>query len=94
MFEGIRTLFFGSKPLSNATAKNRLQMVLVQDRSGLTPQDMDFFKRDLIEVISKYFVIEKKNIDVEWQREDSSTALIINTPVVGRSHQVKAAVAG
>lgn len=92
MFESIKSLIFG-KTSSNSTAKNRLQMVLVQDRSGLTPQDMDFFKRDLLEVISKYFVLERKQLEIEWHREDSSTALIINTPVVGRPRQVKSAVA-
>ena len=59
-------------------------MVLVQDRSGLTSQDMDLFKKDLLEVISKYFTIENKSLQVEWERNDNETALVINTPVVGR----------
>lgn len=74
---------FGNR-FSHQTAKNRLQMVLVQDRSGLTSQDMDLFKKDLLEVISKYFSIEQKSLQVEWERNDNETALVINTPVVGR----------
>ena len=92
MFGNLKALFSG-KRLSNDTAKNRLQMVLVQDRSGLTSQDMDFFRRDLLEVISKYFVLEKKSLEIEWQREDNHTALIINTPVIGRPRRVAAAKA-
>lgn len=80
---------------SKRQAKNRLQMVLVQDRSGLTPQDMDLFKKDLLEVITKYFETERSHIDVEWQRENGSTALIVNMPVQGRIRpRVAAAAAG
>lgn len=74
---------FGKK-LSYQTAKNRLQMVLVQDRSGLTNEEMDLFKKDLLEVIAKYFHIESAALQVEWEREKNETALVINTPVTGR----------
>ena len=59
-------------------------MVLVQDRSGLSAKEMDLFKKDLLDVISKYFLIEQKHMDVTWERSDSQTALVINTPVTGR----------
>lgn len=87
---------FGAKAQksSKSTAKNRLQMVLVQDRSGLTSQDMDNFKKDLLAVIARYFVVDQKTIEIEWQREDNCTALIINTPVQGKREEKKVAVAG
>lgn len=75
--------------VSKETAKNRLQMVLVQDRSGLNPQEMDLFRKDLLDVISRYFMVEKKEVEIEWQRSDCETALIINTPVVGRKAELK-----
>ena len=59
-------------------------MVLVQDRSGLSPTEMELFKKDLMDVISKYFLIENKHLEVEWKRSSSETALVINTPVTGR----------
>jgi cell division topological specificity factor len=82
VFKKLTSRFF-QKNSSNKTAKNRLQMVLVQDRSGLTSQEMDFFRKDLLEVIGKYFVLERHQLDIEWHREDSCTALVINTPVMG-----------
>lgn len=87
VFEGLKSIIGGR--FSKETAKNRLQMVLVQDRSGLDAQDMDFFKRDLLEVISKYFVLEKRNLQVEWQRTSNATALVINTPIVTRTRKEK-----
>ncbi|MFN8389184.1 MAG: cell division topological specificity factor MinE [Bdellovibrionota bacterium] len=92
MFDNLKTLIWG-KNLSKKTAKNRLQMVLVQDRSGMTSKDMDFFKKDLLEVISKYFVVETKNLQIEWKRTDSTTALVINTPITGRPRERKLATA-
>lgn len=83
MLKSIAQRLFSTK-LSTVTAKNRLQMVLVQDRSGLTAQEMELFKKDLMGVISKYFIIENKHLDVTWERTENETALVINTPVTGR----------
>ena len=87
MLKNLTSLIFG-KGHSNRTAKNRLQMVLVQDRSGLTSTEMELFKKDLLDVISKYFAIETKDVDVEWKRTDNETALVINTPVTGKIRAV------
>lgn len=83
MLETLKNKIFGNS-FSKQTAKNRLQMVLVQDRSGLTTEEMELFRKDLLEVISKYFHMEKRDLEIEWHRSDSETALMINTPVVGR----------
>ena len=88
MFENLKSKIFNHR-FSNSKAKNRLQMVLVQDRSGLSPQDMEVFKKDLIEVINRYFELEHNELEVEWQRNEASTALIINTPVSSRAVKAK-----
>ena len=85
MLDNLKARIWG-RSFSKKTAKNRLQMVLVQDRTGLSSKEMDFFKQDLLDVIAKYFVLETKSLQVEWQRSDNSTALVINTPVTGRSN--------
>jgi len=79
---------FGKGP-STSAAKNRLQMVLVQDRSGISSNDMEDFKSELFEVINKYFTMDSKSLDVSWERTDSETALVINTPVRGKLKAVK-----
>ena len=79
----INKLFSGT--FSKYTARNRLQMVLTQDRTGLSSQDMDNFRKDLLAVISKYFVIESNQLDIHWDKKDNTTALIINTPVMVRT---------
>ena len=97
---GSRLVLFGlftkmfPRRASKQVAKNRLQMVLIQDRSGLSSNDMESFRNDLLDVISKYFVLERKSLEIEWQRSDASTALIINTPVSIRTKSSAQAVAG
>ncbi len=92
VFENLKSLLFNGK-FSDQKAKNRLQMVLVQDRSGLTTEDMEGFKKDLLEVIQKFFVLEHNELEVEWRRDKGSTAMFINTPVVTRPRQQKSAAA-
>ncbi len=88
MFGRIKKLFTGGAS-SKKTAKNRLQMVLVQDRSGLSSSEMESFRGDLLKVISRYFVLERAALDIEWERSDGSTALVINTPVVVKRKERK-----
>ena len=66
---------------SGDTARERLQLVLVQDRSSLTLESMESMKNDLIDVISKYLVIDHESIEVEIKRSGGSLTLVSNIRV-------------
>ena len=68
MLEAFIKKLFGNTN-SKQIAKNRLQMVLVQDRSGLTSEEMESFRKDLLEVISRYFSLEKRSVEIEWHTQ-------------------------
>lgn len=72
----------GSVRESKNLAKSRLSFVLVQDRTGLTQDEIANFKREMVAVIEKYFVIDETGLDVSYKRETDSTMLVINSPVV------------
>jgi cell division topological specificity factor len=76
----INRLFSRQRSRSGAIAKNRLQLVLVQDRVNLSPARMDQLKDDLIQVISKYVEIDKDGIDIALTNTNRLTAHI---PVIG-----------
>ncbi len=83
MAAGIFNRWFGQKgSASTANAKSRLHFVLVQDRAGLQPEELNSFRREMIEVINKYFQINEENFDISYQRGDETTTLVINSPVV------------
>lgn len=89
MFTALKTFIFGSDGSLNgnsskALAKSRLSFVLVQDRTGLTPEEMTKFKREMVDVIEKYFEIDEKGFDISYKRETDTTTLLINSPVIVR----------
>ena len=83
---------FGNAASSNQAAKSRLHFVLVQDRTGLNSEEMASFKEELVQVIERYFEIEKNGFDISYKREDDETALVINSPVVVRKARKKVEV--
>ncbi len=89
----IKEKLFGGQS-SKHRAKSRLHFVLVQDRTGLTAEDMAKFREEMIAVIDKYFVIDKQAFDVSYKRDSQSTTLLINSPVVVKRQEAIGGVAG
>ncbi len=82
IFGGLKRGLFGESERSKSTAKSRLQFVLVQDRAGMSSEEMTKFKKELMGVIEKYFKIEKNRFDIAYKREGEMTTLLINSPVM------------
>ncbi|MBM7866847.1 cell division topological specificity factor [Heliobacterium gestii] len=68
---------------SKNIAKERLRLVLVHDRSSVSPEIMDALKEDLIKVISSYLEIDERALEVNLNNEEASVALVANIPVLG-----------
>jgi cell division topological specificity factor len=82
VFVALKEKFFGDGRRSKSLAKSRLHFVLVQDRTGMTNDEMSCFKKELVSVIEKYFVIDEKGFDITYKRDTDLTTLLINSPVV------------
>ncbi|HOB21411.1 MAG TPA: cell division topological specificity factor MinE [Bacillota bacterium] len=75
---------------SKETAKQRLQLVLVQDRASVNPHLLEELKEDLIGVISRYLEIDLSAMEINLESGGGDTvALVANIPVkqVRRSRQ-------
>lgn len=79
--------FFGNGRESKSLAKSRLHFVLVQDRTGLTNEELAGFKRELVGVIEKYFVIDEHGFDINYKRDSDTTTLLINSPIIVRRQE-------
>lgn len=102
MFEGIIKLFkkIGRKEheeiSSKETAKERLHLVLMQDRANVSADFLEMMKQEIIEVIKKYIDVDEKDIDVRLTNktnEDGTTgapALYANIPIAGIKQDVAA----
>ena len=81
-------IFGRKKEQSKNVAKERLKLVLVHDRSDLSPQFLDMIKTDIIRVISEYAEIDEEGLDVKvtkMKKENNQnpiSALVANIPIV------------
>lgn len=72
---------------SGSVAKDRLKLVLVSDRAGCSPEIMEAMKNDIIQVISKYVVIDTENLNIQITQTESESnngtvpALCANIPI-------------
>lgn len=82
----LQRLFGRSQPTSREMAKDRLQLVVVQDRVKLSPDVMNRMKDELIQVISKYVEIEEDGINISLTKSGRQSRLTADIPVVGTRH--------
>ncbi len=64
------------------TACNRLRVVLMQDRTNLTPELMDRMRRELVELLSKYVEMDKEALDLSLEQDGEQVALMLSIPVI------------
>lgn len=67
---------------SKDIAKQRLKFALLTDKLEIKTDTLGNLQRDLVEVISKYFEIDKESIQIDIKRSEESSALIFNTPII------------
>ena len=70
------------KDESKNTAVNRLRLVLMQDRTNLTPEIMNRMRSELIGVLSKYVELDKEALDLNIGQEGEQMALMLSIPVI------------
>lgn len=93
MFENILGFFKKKKneqiegKTNKDEAKERLHLVLMQDRANVSADFLDMMKQEIIDVIKKYIDVDEKEIDVRLtnkQNNDGTTgapALYANIPI-------------
>lgn len=75
--------FFGRETASSKkVAKERLRLVLVHDRAGVSPHLLESLKNDLIRVISDYMDIDTDALEVSLTQENDAVALVANIPIL------------
>ena len=101
MFEKLKNVFkgFGKKEktevnASKNTAKERLHLVLMQDRANVSADFLELMKQEIIEVIKKYIEVDEGAIDVRLTNkanDDGTTgapALYANIPIMNIKHEM------
>ena len=72
---------------SASNAKERLQLVLVHDRTDLTPTELEALKDDLLKAISRYIEIDADAVQIGVERDGRSQRLVADIPLKNVTRQ-------
>ena len=67
---------------SKAVATNRLKLVLMQDRTNLTPRVLEQMRSELVDLLSKYLEMDKELLELNFEQEGDQVALMLSIPVI------------
>ncbi|MCZ7672621.1 MAG: cell division topological specificity factor MinE [Chloroflexi bacterium] len=71
----------GKKEKSGAVAKQRLQMVLIHDRSEVSPGLIEQIKDDIIQVIATRLAIDAAHVKVDLTQTGRESRLVAEIPL-------------
>jgi len=80
---------------SKDAAKERLHLVLMQDRANVSADFLDLMKQEIIEVIKKYIDIDESSMDVRLTNKENNDgtngapALYANIPILNIKDEVR-----
>lgn len=63
-------------------ACNRLRVVLMQDRTNLTPELLQRMRKELVELLSRYVEMDKDALELNFDQEGDQMALMLSIPVI------------
>jgi len=74
----------GRPPKSANKAKERLQLVLIHDRTDLSPTALASLKDEMIALISKYIEIDPGSVSIEMAQEGREQRLVADITIRGQ----------
>ncbi|MCL2376360.1 MAG: cell division topological specificity factor MinE [Defluviitaleaceae bacterium] len=72
--------FLNKKTPSGTVAKNRLELVLIQDRMNTSPEMLEMLKSDILKVLSNYVDIDEDDLAIDINSNEGP-ALVANIPI-------------
>jgi cell division topological specificity factor len=77
----------GQKETSASKARERLKLVLINDRTDLTPEALERLKNEIVTVISHYVDIDPNNIRIDMTQEGREQRLVADIPIRSSGHR-------
>jgi cell division topological specificity factor len=72
---------------SAESAKERLQLVLVHDRTDLTPTELTSLKDEILEVISRHLDIDSNAVQIAVEHDGRQQRLVADIPLKSVVHR-------
>ena len=80
MIDVLKWAFHRQEP-SKESARKRLRLILVLDRIGLAQTQLEAMKKDIIEVVSRYLVVDEESVEMDMQQSDEAFMLVSNMSI-------------
>lgn len=78
----LKKIFGSGSEGSREKAKNRLQIVIMHDRTDISPELLENLRTEIIDVLTKYLEIDTQKIEINLDHDEHEVALVANVPVV------------
>jgi cell division topological specificity factor len=78
---------FFKRKRSAESAKERLQLVLIHDRTDLTPAELEALKDDLLAAISRHVDIDPDAVRIGMERDGRSQRLVADIPLRSKARR-------
>jgi cell division topological specificity factor len=66
---------------SSSAAKERLQLVLVNDRTNMSPDKLQAMKAEIVAVIAKYVSVDSARIEINIEQRERDHWLVADVPL-------------
>lgn len=77
----LNRLFGGGEPTSSEVAKERLRLVLVHDRSNLSPELVEAMKDEILTVIARYVDFDREAVAIRLVNDQRESMLQAEIPI-------------
>ena len=71
----------GQKTKSAGQAKERLKLVLINDRTDISPAQLEEMKNELLAVISRYVPIDPGGVNISMSQDGREYRLLADIPL-------------
>jgi cell division topological specificity factor len=71
-----------AQPASKDVARDRLKLVLIHDRTDISPAIIELIKTEIIEVISRHVDIDRDGVEIALHQESTENRLVADIPLI------------
>jgi cell division topological specificity factor len=78
----LKRLMGSPQPASKDVARDRLKLVLIHDRTDISPAIIELIKTEVIEVISRHVDIDRDGVEITLHQEATENRLVADIPLI------------
>ena len=78
----LKRIFGSGNEGSRGRAKDRLKIVLIHDRTDISPELLENLRSEIVDVLTKYMEIDTQKIEIDLDHDENEVALVANVPVL------------